>query len=134
MPDTVQRYLDTISAARVVYILFLAEFFIGPLGGLAGVVLAYVCRQDAPDRLVSHYWFQIRTFWIGWLYILIAFSAIVASIGFVFSSDFGLMGLMIAAGSAGWIFGVIWTIVRCIKGLVYELRDEAYPNPGTWLF
>ena len=75
MPDTVQRYLNTISAAKVVYILFLAEFFVGPLGGLAGVILAYVCRSDAPDRLVSHYRFQIRTFWIGWLYILIAFAA-----------------------------------------------------------
>ncbi len=134
MTETVRTYLDSISAARVVYVLFLAEFFIGPIGGLIGVVLAYVCRQDAPDGLVSHYRFQIRTFWIGWLYILIAFAAIVSSIGFVFSSDFGLMGLMIAAGSAGWIFGVIWTIVRCIKGLIYELRDEAYPNPGTWLF
>ena len=134
MPDTVQRHLDTISAPRVVYLLFLAEFFVGPIGGLIGVVLAYVCRQDAPDRLVSHYRFQIRTFWIGWLYILTAFAAIVASIGFVFTDDFGLMGLMIAAGSTGWIFGVIWTIVRCIKGLKYELREEPYPNPGTWLF
>ena len=134
MTETVGKSLNTISAAKVVYILFLAEFFIGPIGGLIGVVLAYVCRQDAPDGLVSHYRFQIRTFWIGWLYIVIAFTAIVSSIGFVLSDAFGLMGLMIAAGSAGWIFGVIWTIVRCIKGLIYELRGEAYPNPGTWLF
>ena len=131
MTEAVRTYLDSISAPRVVYVLFLAEFFIGPLGGLAGVVLAYVCRSDAPDRLVSHYRFQIRTFWIGWLYILIAFAAIVASIGFVRSDGFGLM---LAAGSAGWMFGVIWTIVRCIKGLKYELRDEPYSNPGTWLF
>ncbi|MCE2441393.1 MAG: hypothetical protein J4F39_18470 [Candidatus Latescibacteria bacterium] len=81
--------MDTISAARVVYVLFLAEFFIGPIGCLIGLVL---------------------------------------------SDAFGLMGLMIAAGSAGWIFGVIWTVVRCIKGLIYELRGEVYPNPGTWLF
>lgn len=131
MTETVRTYLDTISAARVVYVLFVAEFFVGPIGGLIGVVLAYVFRSDAPDCLVSHYRFQIRTFWIGWLYILIAFAAIVASIGFVRSDGFGLM---LAAGSAGWMFGVIWTIVRCVKGLRYELRDEAYPNPGTWLF
>ena len=131
MTETVRTYLDTISAARVVYVLFLAEFFIGPIGGLIGVVLAYVCRQDAPDGLVSHYRFQIRTFWIGWLYILIAFAAIVASIGLPRPDGFGLM---LAAGSGGWMFGVIWTIVRCVKGLKYELRDEAYPNPGTWLF
>ena len=135
MPDTVQRYLDTISAARVVYVYSSWPSFLSVLSENWRASCSPMCAvRMRQDRLDSHYRFQIRTFWIGWLYILIAFAVIVSSIGFVFSSDFGLMGLMIAAGSAGWIFGVIWTIIRCIKGLIYELRNEPYPNPGTWFF
>ena len=32
---------------------------------LAGVIIAYAQRRDAPDWVHSHYRFQIRTFWIA---------------------------------------------------------------------
>ena len=131
MTDTVAGYVDRISAARVVYFLFLAEFLIGPIGGLIGVVVAYVSRQDAPDWLASHYRFQIRTFWIGWLYILITIAVVVLTIGFLRPDNFAFL---IVGGAGGWVFRVIWIVVRCIKGFTYELRKEAYPNAGSWLW
>jgi uncharacterized membrane protein len=106
----------TEGTAKIVYILYLAGIFIGPLG-LVGVVMAYINKGDAPDWLKSHYQFQIRTFWIGALYILL-----------------GALLSLVVIGYLILLFWVIWLIVRSVKGMKSLDAKEAHPNPTGWFF
>ncbi len=102
--------------AKLVYILYLVGIVFG-LTSLIGVIIAYVNKSGAPDWLKSHYQFQIRTFWIGFL--------------------FGLIGLLLTIAFIGWLIialAVVWLIIRCIKGFKYLDSNSAVPNPKTWLF
>lgn len=60
---------------------------------------------------------QIRTFWIGLLYVLITLVLTVVVIGWA------LMPVLL-----------VWYIVRVVKGMKYLARGQAYPNPATWDF
>jgi uncharacterized membrane protein len=101
---------------KIIYICYLISIIIG-ITAIIGLIMAYVNKDDAPDWLTSHYQFQIRTFWIGALYLLV---------GVMFSQFF--FGLFII------LFWVFWLIVRCIKGIKYLDRSAAYPDPKGWLF
>ena len=95
----------------------MVALLLGGLTTLVGVIMAYVYRGSAPAWVQTHYQFQIRTFWIV------------------------LLGCVIGGGLSLIIIGipiliavVIWYIVRCVKGMQYVGRREAYPNPETWLW
>jgi uncharacterized membrane protein len=100
----------------IAYILFLASLIFG-MTWLIGLVIAYVNRSDAPEWLGSHYDFQIHTFWIGLLYLVIIMILSLIYFGFL------LIPL--------WY---IWLIVRCVRGMKVLARGEPYPNPRSWLF
>lgn len=113
MADVEQNSQNT---AKVIYLLFLVNIIIQFLG-IIGVIVAYVNKDDAPAWLQSHYRFQIRTFWIGLLYLFI--------------------GVVLSAVAIGYfilLFWVIWVIIRCVKGIKYLDRNQAYPAPGSWMF
>ena len=102
--------------ANLIYILYLASLVFG-ITGLIGVVMAYVNKGDGPGWVESHYRFQIRTFWIGLL--------------------LGVIGGLTSLIVIGWfvlLFGLIWIIVRCAKGMKYLARGQAHPDPGAWMF
>jgi uncharacterized membrane protein len=101
---------------NIVYILYLVSMIFG-VTGLIGVVIAYVNRRDAPAWLGSHYDFQIRTFWIGLLFFLI-----------------GAVTTLIFIGWLLILIGVVWLIIRCVRGMKHLARGEPYPNPKSWLF
>ena len=105
---------DERQMALIIYILFLVPFGITHIVGL---VLAYVARDTAPDWLRSHYTYQIRTFWIGLLYFVVACLTLAILVGFA---------LVPAV--------VVWFIVRCALGLSRLLRSEAYPTAQSWTF
>lgn len=107
---------DQRQTALIIYILMLVPVVI-PITHLVGLVMAYVSRDTAPDWLKTHYSFQIRTFWIGMLYLLIACVSCVILVGF----------LLVPAV-------VVWYIVRCALGLSRLMRSEAYPTPESWTF
>jgi uncharacterized membrane protein len=113
MADSQQNSQNT---AKVVYLLFLVNIFIQFLG-IIGVIIAYVHKSDAPTWLQSHYQFQIRTFWIGLLYLFI-----------------GVILATVAIGYFILLFWVIWVIVRCVKGMKYLDQNQPHPNPTSWLF
>ena len=113
MADSQQNSQNT---AKVVYLLFLVNIFIQFLG-IIGVIIAYVHKSDAPAWLQSHYQFQIRTFWIGLLYLFI-----------------GVILATVAIGYFILLFWVIWVIVRCVKGMKYLDQHQPHPNPTSWLF
>lgn len=99
----------------VVYILYLTGFVVG-ITPLIGVIMAYINRSAAPAWLQTHYSLQIRTFWIGLL--------------------LSIVGAITALIFIGWLVllaTAIWYIARCVKGLMHLQREEAYPDPATWL-
>jgi uncharacterized membrane protein len=111
-----QENPTTEGTAKIVYILYLVGIVFG-ITGIVGVVMAYINSSDAPDWLKSHYQFQIRTFWIGGLYILI-----------------GALLSIVVIGYLVLLFWVIWLIVRCIKGMKSLDLKTAHPNPTGWMF
>jgi uncharacterized membrane protein len=115
-PPPASAVSDERQMALIIYILYLVSCT-GALGfaGIVGLVLAYVNRDTAPDWLKSHYTYQIRTFWIGLLYFLVAGVLCVVLIG---------IPLLFAA--------MVWFIVRCALGLSRLLRNEPYPTPESW--
>ena len=100
---------------QVVYFLYIAGMFI-PVLVLVGLVIAYVNRGKAGGWVDTHYTWQIRTFWIGLLYSVIATVLVLLLIGFV-------LYLAIA----------VWVIVRCVVGLQKASRDEPIANPESWV-
>jgi len=104
------------STAKIIYILYLIGVIFG-LTGVIGVVMAYVNRNDAADWLKSHYQFQIRTFWIGALWLLIG----------------GLLSIVLI-GYLVILFWVVWLIIRCIKGMKSLDLKQPHPNPTSWMF
>jgi uncharacterized membrane protein len=102
--------------ATIIYVLYLAGLVIG-ITPIIGLVMAYVYRDDAPYWLRTHYHYQIRTFWIGLLYLLVG--GVTASI---------FIGWLIL------VFWLIWYLVRCVRGLKLASEGASVPNPTTWWF
>ncbi|MGH7735693.1 MAG: DUF4870 family protein, partial [Gemmatimonadales bacterium] len=107
---------DERQMALIIYILYLIPFAFG-VTHIVGLVLAYANRSTAPDWLKSHYTYQIRTFWIGLLYFVVACISVVL-----------LIGLFLVP------VVIIWYIVRCALGLDRLMKREAYPTPESWTF
>jgi len=117
LPYETQRpiFSDNIVAV-VVYLLYCVGYFTG-ISALIGVVIAYVKVGDADPVLQSHYRFQIRTFWIGMLYLAIGIPLCMA-----------LIGIPILA----WWF--IWSLIRIVKGILLVNEHKPIVNPRSWLF
>jgi uncharacterized membrane protein len=109
----------------VCYALYLIAFATG-ITAIIGLVIAYVQRQTAGPTNASHYTFLIRTFWIGLL--LMVAGGVIFGVGAILSViliGFPIMGLAWLV----WAGATVWYAVRCIVGLVYLSRGEAYPRP-----
>lgn len=102
-------------SANLVYILYLVGLLV-PVVPIVGVVLAYMYRAQMTDWLASHNTFQIRTFWIGLLYGLVAIALSFIGIGVL---------LLIAL--------TVWLIIRCVKGFKGLQEKRAPTNVDTWL-
>ncbi|MFO7787221.1 MAG: hypothetical protein R6W87_05515 [Halospina sp.] len=100
----------------IVYALYLASLIAG-ITGIIGVVIAYVNGTVDDERLRTHYRFQIRTFWIGLLYMVVATITMPVGIGWLIL-----------------IWAVVWFLIRCVKGMVALNEGRAHPDPTTWLF
>jgi uncharacterized membrane protein len=114
----------------VAYVLYLLGFASGGLTLFVGLIIAYVNRGTAGPKMETHYTFMIRTFWlsIAWAIIgglLVLFGAPLSLV--LIGIPFFLLGLFIF-GAVG-----IWFAVRCVVGLMYLSRGEAYPRPMNWL-
>lgn len=118
--DTSTSLLDKVTSnenmPKIVYILYLVGL-IFPLTGMIGVVLSYIYKSEAPEWMQSHYQFQIRTFWIGALYMLV-----------------GTLLSIVLIGYLVLLFWWVWLAVRSIKGMRAFDRGQAHPNPKGWMF
>jgi uncharacterized membrane protein len=110
-----EQTANTASSAKFIYILLI----ISPIAGLTGIIaliMAYVLKDEAPQWLQAHYRFQIRTFWIGLLYVSI-----------------GLFTYGIVIGNFILLFTLIWLIIRCAKGLKQLDNKQTVANIESWL-
>lgn len=100
----------------IVYWLYLAGFLTGGITSVIGVIMAYVSQGDAPPWLRTHYRFQIRPFWLLFLFTVISGLLTVIFIGI-------LTGLLAS----------IWFIVRCVKGMAWAQAGQEVPDPASWM-
>jgi len=103
----------------IVYLLYFATYIFG-ITALIGVIIAHIRFSDANPPLSSHYQFQIRTFWIGPLYLVVG--AILAV------TVFPVIGVAIL------IWWLIWSLVRNVKGLLALNDNKPIQNPTSWMF
>ena len=102
--------------ALAVYILYLIGFLTG-FTALIGVIIAHVKAPNATASLQTHFRFQIYTFWIGFAFLILGWLLSYLGVGF----------LILA-----WWF--VWTLTRCIKGLIYVNEGRPIVKPTSWLF
>jgi uncharacterized membrane protein len=100
-----------------VYVLYLVSFFTGGITALAGVIIAHTQADRADPLSNSHFQFQIRAFWIGLLYLVV-----------------GIITVVVVIGVLILLWWFVWTLVRCIKGLLALNAGEPIANPKSWLF
>ncbi|WP_019961330.1 hypothetical protein [Woodsholea maritima] len=102
--------------ALIVYVLFI----VGPANGLTmviGVVLAALRYDKSAPWLKTHYQFQLRTAFFGFLFFVL---------GLLTVWIFGL-GLLV------WAVGTLWVVVRAIVGLVRVIDQRPNPDPTSFL-
>jgi uncharacterized membrane protein len=122
-----QPMVSNTGVALTIYILNFANYFFTGLPSIVGVIMAHVQVGNADPVLATHYRFQIRTFWIGLLYVVgggavltIVFVRTLLALIFV--------GLLVLS----WWF--IWSLIRNIRGVLALNECRTVPNPASWLF
>jgi len=104
------------SVALAVYILYFVAYVTG-ITSIIGVIIAHIQIGSADPLLQTHYRFQIRTFWIGLLYMVV-----------------GTILLVVLIGFAVWFWWFIWSLVRNIKGVLALNERKPIGDPASWLF
>ena len=110
------QIVDDRGLAFAVYFLYFVGYFTG-ITSLIGVVIAYLQAPSAEPAMKSHYIFQMRTFWIGLLYLVV-----------------GLIFLFHIIGGFVLLWAFVWSLIRNIKGILALNRNEPIANPESWLF
>jgi uncharacterized membrane protein len=84
---------------------------------LIGVIIARAQAGTADPLLRTHYRFQIRTFWIGVLYL---------AVGIILATAF--------VGIAVLFWWFVWSLVRNVKGVLALNEGKPIQNPTSWMF
>ena len=109
---------------RVIGIINYVLLILGNVTGITSIIaiiLAYARREDATHWMTSHYTYQIRTFWIALIGVVIC---AIMTVTFVGAPLAGLLGLAL------WV----WVLVRSAAGLVKLAQGEAVADPhGFWI-
>lgn len=111
----IENVNEALTPAKLVYVLYMLSLLTG-FSAVVAVIIAYIYRGDAPDWLKSHFTFQIRTFWIGALYICI-----------------GWITLPILIGVLVLLFTMLWLIIRSVKGLKVLNKQLEHPFKNGWM-
>jgi uncharacterized membrane protein len=119
-------------SVSLVYFVYIVSIIAAGFPALIGVVLAYLSKGAAPAWAVSHYRFQIRTFWIGLLFILIVGSFWIFSLNIAADNAHIGAPLILLDGLFVLLF-LIWIFIRCFNGWRLARRRSPYPAPGSWI-
>ena len=105
-----ERLLTIVRVVYVLYLIGLVFVVTAPVG--AAMALFY--RRGATHWVAEHFRFQIRTFFMGFLFLmLMALSGPLAV----------LVGLLWA----------VWLVFRCVRGLRAADLRQPPPDPDSWL-
>jgi len=103
----------------IVYLLYLLAYIFG-ITALIGVIIAHVRLRDSTNPLLlSHYHFQIRTFWIGLLYVVV---------GALLAYSLPVIGVIVL------IWWVIWSVIRNVRGVLALNENKPIEEPTSWMF
>ena len=102
--------------ATIVYALYGLGFLTG-ITALAGLILAYIQRENADALWRTHFDFQIRTFWLG-----------------IATLFLGMITALLLIGYLIMLWWLVWTLVRVIKGYLTLNEGKPINNPKTWLW
>ena len=114
--STPQPLVPSTTIALIVYILYFVGYFTG-ITAIIGVIMAHVQVDSAEPMLATHYRFQIRTFWIGLLYLVVG----------------GVLSLIVI-GAVVLAWWLIWSLIRNIKGVLALNEHRPIVDPSSWLF
>jgi uncharacterized membrane protein len=116
LSETERPIISDSTLAVIVYVLYCVGYFTS-FTALIGVIIAHLKLDDSDPVLRSHYHFQIRTFWIGLLYMAIGIPLSIVLIG---------IPILI------WWF--LWSLIRIIKGFIRVNEHKPIADPRSWLF
>ncbi|MGA8950377.1 MAG: hypothetical protein WB806_06345 [Xanthobacteraceae bacterium] len=108
--------LSDYGLALSVYVLYLLGFFTG-LTAVIGLIIASMQVDRAEPVSRSHFRFQIRTFWIGLLFLVA-----------------GVVTVHMGIGAVILVWWGVWTLIRCVKGLLALNAGEPIGDPESWFF
>jgi uncharacterized membrane protein len=111
VPAPIAPATDTRLLVIVVYGLYLAAVISAGLAGIAGVIIAYIKRDEARGTMwESHFENQITAFWV-WLILFV-----------VGCSTVWLLGIGFLVMGAGFLY----FLYRTLKGLIAAIENRAY--------
>ena len=108
--------VSDIGLAFIVYLLYFAGYLTG-ITKIIGVIIAHLQWRSADPIARSHFQFQIRTFWIGLLYLAV-----------------GAVLIFVVVGAFVLLWWLVWSIVRNIKGVLALNENKPIANPTSWMF
>ena len=114
--ETERPIISDTGLAVIVYVLYCVGYFTG-FSALVGVIIAHAKVDDTDPVLRSHYQFQIRTFWIGLLYLAI-----------------GTLLTIVLIGIPILIWWFLWSLIRIVKGIIRVNEYKPIAHPTSWLF
>lgn len=100
----------------LIYILYFLGLVVG-VSSLVGIVLAHAKSGSVSGIWQSHLTYQIRTFWYGFLMLMI-----------------GLMLSTVIIGIFVLLWLALWMLVRCGKGFLAANDSRAIERPYTWFW
>ncbi len=109
-------FISSYGLVLTVYILYLVGFLTG-LTAIIGVIIASLQSERTDPTSQTHFQFQIRTFWIGLLYAFV-----------------GILTAHIGIGAIILLWWAVWTLIRCVKGMLALNAGEPISDPRSWWF
>ena len=108
--------IDNRGLAFSVYILYFLGYVTG-ITTIIGVMIAYLQDRSGSPELRSHFTFQVRTFWIGLLYLVVG----------------GVLLFHIIGGFV-LLWWLVWSLMRNVKGILALNRNQPIARPDSWMF
>ena len=117
--EPAQRNDFDMNRPTIISLLYIGSFLAG-VTTIIAVILAYVWKGENHESWEdSHYRYHIRTFWMGFVWSLVA-----------------LVGSIVTLFLLAWILFplvAVWFAARAIKSLLAAQKHEPVKNVETWL-